>query len=371
MANRNGEVILLPRDGPCLHRANVPFIDVVRVGHDHRLRMYACGLCHRRWWLYNDNIIGLPEALRMIKDAARMPRSSPVRRLPGDGARQERLSANAASARRPEQEPAFLALIAWVSRAIGADLFLFATNGPAGWQITGHAQAVTRTEAVAQNDRGYEPSLAAEATRYEGLMKAVAERRGPTELTGDLLVSACPSLVAAGIEYAVGTPVYAPSGALVAAVVAAYRARPAADQITSPPEAAPAGLETIACMGKLLTTAQHRLLSPSTLPIPAPPVAARVALVGRSLPRRASDHSPDDLLVSREVAAIFAVCPRTIANWVRRGMLATTRTAGGHLRFRRQDVQALLEDQGLEWSPDNSEGAFSFASGQSQRELAY
>jgi excisionase family DNA binding protein len=332
--------------------------------------MYACGLCHRRWWLYNDNVIGLQDALRMIKDAARMPRSSPVRRLPGDGAHPERLLASAASARRPDQEPAFLALIAWVSRAIGADLFLFATNGPAGWLITGHTQASNKTESATANDRGCEPSLAAETSRYEGLMKAVAERRGPTELTGDFLVSACPSLVAAGIEYAVGTPVYGPSGALVAAVVAAYRGRPAADQGTSPPEAAPAGLETIACMGKLLTTAQHRLLPPSAPSVPAPPAAARVAHVRRSLPRGAPEHGPDDLLVSREVAAIFAVCPRTIANWVRRGMLATTRTAGGHLRFRRQDVQALLEDQGLEWSSDSSEGAFSFASDRSRREPA-
>jgi excisionase family DNA binding protein len=370
MANRTGEVILLPRNGPCLHRANAPFIDVVRVGHDHRLRMYACGLCHRRWWLYNDSIIALPEALRMIKDAARMPRSSPVRRLPGNGAPQVHLGAGAASARRPEQEPAFLALIAWVSRAIGADLFLFATNGPAGWQVTGHAQAGTKTEGATPIDRGPEPSLAAEASRYAGLMKAVAERRGPTELTGDFLAKACPSLVAAGIQYAVGTPVYGPSGALAAAVVAAYRGRPAADQVTSPPEVAPAGLETIACMGKLLTTAQHRLSSPSRPPVPALPVAPRVALVGRSVPRSAPEHSPDDLLVSREVAAIFSVCPRTIANWVRRGMLATTRTAGGHLRFRRQDVQALLEDQGLEWSPDNSEGAFSFASDRARREPA-
>jgi hypothetical protein len=51
-------------------------------------------------------------------------------------------------------------------------------------------------------------------------------------------------------------------------------------------------------------------------------------------------------------------------------MLATTRTAGGHLRFRRQDVQALLEDQGMEWSSDSSDGPFSLASDQSQREPA-
>ena len=57
--------------------------------------------------------------------------------------------------------------------------------------------------------------------------------------------------------------------------------------------------------------------------------------------------SPGDLLLPREVAAIFAVCPRTIARWADRGLLATTRTAKGHLRFRRGDVLDLREGRRL------------------------
>lgn len=65
--------------------------------------------------------------------------------------------------------------------------------------------------------------------------------------------------------------------------------------------------------------------------------------------------SAGDLLLPREVAAIFAVCPRTIARWAERGLLATTRTANGHLRFRRGDVLDLREGKRLQPSASGSE----------------
>ena len=48
------------------------------------------------------------------------------------------------------------------------------------------------------------------------------------------------------------------------------------------------------------------------------------------------------LLRSHEVAALFDVTERTVINWAASGKLASLRTMGGHLRFRRDEVAALL-----------------------------
>jgi excisionase family DNA binding protein len=48
------------------------------------------------------------------------------------------------------------------------------------------------------------------------------------------------------------------------------------------------------------------------------------------------------LLRSQEVAQIFDVTERTVINWAAAGKLPSLRTIGGHLRFRRDDVLALL-----------------------------
>jgi excisionase family DNA binding protein len=46
-----------------------------------------------------------------------------------------------------------------------------------------------------------------------------------------------------------------------------------------------------------------------------------------------------------EVARIFRVDPKTVSRWAARGVLPSTRTLGGHRRFRRSDVEALLADE--------------------------
>jgi excisionase family DNA binding protein len=50
----------------------------------------------------------------------------------------------------------------------------------------------------------------------------------------------------------------------------------------------------------------------------------------------------DELLRSHEVAVLFDVTDRTVINWAAAGKLPSIRTAGGHLRFRGDDVMALL-----------------------------
>jgi excisionase family DNA binding protein len=53
---------------------------------------------------------------------------------------------------------------------------------------------------------------------------------------------------------------------------------------------------------------------------------------------------PDqELLTPGEVAKLFRVSPKTVARWSRQGTLAEIRTAGGHRRFRKEDVEVLWE----------------------------
>lgn len=49
------------------------------------------------------------------------------------------------------------------------------------------------------------------------------------------------------------------------------------------------------------------------------------------------------LMTPAEVAALFAVNPKTIARWAKEGHLSAQRTMGGHRRYLRSEVNALLE----------------------------
>lgn len=51
------------------------------------------------------------------------------------------------------------------------------------------------------------------------------------------------------------------------------------------------------------------------------------------------DNKP---LTTQQVAALFAVHPATVVRWADDGQLPCFRTPGGHRRFRREDVEALL-----------------------------
>ena len=51
----------------------------------------------------------------------------------------------------------------------------------------------------------------------------------------------------------------------------------------------------------------------------------------------------DRLLTSAEVARLFAVDIRTVARWALRGRLDSTKTPGGHRRFRESEIHALLK----------------------------
>lgn len=52
----------------------------------------------------------------------------------------------------------------------------------------------------------------------------------------------------------------------------------------------------------------------------------------------------DRLLTSAEVARIFRVDPKTVGRWADRGWLSSSRTLGGHRRFRLAEVRRLLAE---------------------------
>jgi len=61
----------------------------------------------------------------------------------------------------------------------------------------------------------------------------------------------------------------------------------------------------------------------------------------------------DELLKPREAAELLGVRPTTIARWAREGRLIPLYTPGGHRRYRRSAVRALLPAE-----PDQAEQDF-------------
>ena len=52
---------------------------------------------------------------------------------------------------------------------------------------------------------------------------------------------------------------------------------------------------------------------------------------------------PETLLTPAEVASIFRVDPKTVTRWAKSGKLTAIRTLGGHRRYRKSEVQSLLD----------------------------
>lgn len=53
----------------------------------------------------------------------------------------------------------------------------------------------------------------------------------------------------------------------------------------------------------------------------------------------------DPLYTPAEVAEIFRVDPKTVTRWAAAGRISSTRTPGGHRRFRKSEVDRLLRGQ--------------------------
>lgn len=55
----------------------------------------------------------------------------------------------------------------------------------------------------------------------------------------------------------------------------------------------------------------------------------------------ATTATPSPLMTPAEVAAVFAVDPKTVARWAKSGRLTARMTLGGHRRYLRSEVEAL------------------------------
>lgn len=58
------------------------------------------------------------------------------------------------------------------------------------------------------------------------------------------------------------------------------------------------------------------------------------------------ESGPLDLMTPAEVANLFRVDPKTVNRWAVAGRLASVRTLGGHRRYFRAEVEALLRGEG-------------------------
>lgn len=58
------------------------------------------------------------------------------------------------------------------------------------------------------------------------------------------------------------------------------------------------------------------------------------------------ESGPLDLMTPAEVANLFRVDPKTVNRWAVAGRLASVRTLGGHRRYFRAEVEALLHGEG-------------------------
>jgi excisionase family DNA binding protein len=95
----------------------------------------------------------------------------------------------------------------------------------------------------------------------------------------------------------------------------------------------------LAAVARQMADQLQRWTRPQAItPRAAAPVSRPAALAAR----RASSPEGHQLMRSQEVAALFDVTERTVINWAAAGKLPALRTIGGHLRFRHEDVTALL-----------------------------
>ena len=55
--------------------------------------------------------------------------------------------------------------------------------------------------------------------------------------------------------------------------------------------------------------------------------------------------APNDLLTPAEVAALLYVDPKTVSRWAMAGKIQSFRTPGGHRRFLRSEIVAMIAVQ--------------------------
>lgn len=166
------------------------------------------------------------------------------------------------------------------------------------------------------------------------LFDIVAQRRVPIEVTdpakNPALSRGCLATSGVGVRWLLAVPLTVRESDKVAAVFAVLD--------TQPRELSKRETFAMNAVRRLVSAA----LSSSDLAAEPRPLH-----VERQSPQAlgAASHVVDGfgLLHTRDVAALFDVSERTVMNWAKSGQLPYFRTVGGHLRFRQEDILALLE----------------------------
>jgi excisionase family DNA binding protein len=73
-----------------------------------------------------------------------------------------------------------------------------------------------------------------------------------------------------------------------------------------------------------------------------PKATSELTVDSYSPPAGIPNRKQHGLMLTNEVAQAFDVTRRTVINWAAAGKLPSTRTLGGHLRFRTDDILKLL-----------------------------
>lgn len=174
-----------------------------------------------------------------------------------------------------------------------------------------------------------------EALEDPELFAIIAARREPVEVTDPATNPALSRSRLArsnlGIRWLLAVPLVGPSGDVIAIFAVLD---------THPRELSKRERSAMVAGGRLISTALSAHRASDNL-LAAPVARAEATNGSRSAPDGSS------LLRSHEVAALFDVTERTVINWASSGKLACLRTVGGHLRFRSDDVMALLEVNSL------------------------
>jgi len=256
------------------------------------------------------------------------PASQPVRGAPGAGPRNQgvvNLSSHGgeAAARGPRAEDpganppgqAFADLLLVGSTAARCPLALVTVAKGGSW---------TTLAIGAEREALEDPELFA----------IIAGRREPVEVTEPSTNPALSRTRLArsnlGVRWLLGVPLIGPAGD-VNAIFAVLD--------TTPRELSRRERAAMVAVGRLIASALSAHRAPEQLgPSAAPPEQL-------SAPKPSADTHT--LLRSHEVAAMFDVTERTVINWAASGKLPCLRTVGGHLRFRSDDVMALLEANSL------------------------
>ena len=193
---------------------------------------------------------------------------------------------------------------------------------------------------VAKGDGWSTLAIGAEREALEDpeLFTIIAGRREPVEVTdpasNPALSNSRLARSSLGIRWLLAVPLLGPNGE-VNAIFAVLD--------TEPRELTRRERQAMVAIGRLVNGALSSHRATDQISGPA------------AVPERANGtkQAPDghSLLRSHEVAALFDVTERTVINWAASGKLACLRTVGGHLRFRSEDVMALLEANSLRRPP--------------------